>query len=122
MSKRTLKIESFGEDAAGITIKGDPRSPEPSHVRINFPGGHVEVTRAQDNNPETPYWVHVYVNHPGSTNYLAFEPAAQIVDARLDQTDKQATDADLGDFKRPELYHLAVRVERTGDAKTSRVE
>lgn len=119
---KNMKLESFGTDAVGIRIQGDPQRPEPSHVRIAFPGGHVEVTRAQDGNPLTPYWVHVFVNKSESNNFDPTEPTARIVGARLDQTDKHASDSNLGDFERPELYHVALRVERTAAAQTDKVE
>ena len=37
--------------------------------------------------------------------------AGRLVDARLDQLDKDSKAANLGDFGRPELYHIAVRVK-----------
>lgn len=39
-----------------------------------------------------------------------FAGPGAIKDARLDQTDKHASESNLGDFERPELYHLAVRI------------
>jgi hypothetical protein len=108
-----LRIEKFGDKAEGITLRCDPRRPEPDHTRIQFPGGHVEVTRATDD-PDCDLWVHVYVNHGESVAFEPEEKTARIVDARLDQTDKHAADADVGDFNRPQLYHLAVRIEREG--------
>lgn len=106
-----LKITKFGESAEGIALSGNPKSCEPAHVRISFPGGDVEVVRATDG--EKPdYWVHVRVNKTGHGMFVPGEDtAASITDARLDQLDKSASDANLGDFNRPELYHLAVRVK-----------
>ena len=40
----------------------------------------------------------------------ACDYAGAIKGARLDQTDKHASESNLGDFERKELYHLAVRV------------
>jgi hypothetical protein len=110
---RRPKIEEFGTDAFGIRVTGDPRNMEPSHTRIVFPGGEVDVVRAGDG-AGVPYWIHVTVNHPEAVSYDPESPAGRICDARLDQTDKPTADANVGDFDRPQLYHLAVRVERTG--------
>jgi hypothetical protein len=106
-----LKITKFGQSAEGIELSGNPKSCEPPHVRIAFPGGDVEVVRATDG-PKPDYWVHIRINHhddgksdPSETTY------AQLVDARLDQIDKHSADSDLGDFNRPELYHVAIRVK-----------
>lgn len=50
-------------DACAIHIKGDKRDPEPTMATIQFPGGHVEVSRASDGS----YWVHFGVDHPANT-------------------------------------------------------
>lgn len=105
-----LKITSFGQSTEGIQLTGNPKSCEPPHVRIAFPGGDVEVVRAADG-PDCDYWVHVRVNKEGHGMFTPGEDIpASITDARLDQTDKSSSDSNLGDFNRPELYHLAVRV------------
>lgn len=106
-----LRIQKFGDKAEGIRLLCDSQRPEPDHTRIEFPGGHVEVTRA-DNNSDCDLWVHVYVNHEQAASFEPEEDFARIVDARLDQTDKHASDANVGDFNRDQLYHLAVRVKR----------
>lgn len=106
-----LKITQFGQSAEGIALTGNPKSCEPDHVRITFPGGDVEVVRATDGaNPD--YWVHVRINHKDHSQFTPGEDMeAVLCDARLDQIDKSSVKADLGDFNRPELYHLAVRVK-----------
>lgn len=106
----------MGEKVVGVTITGDKRNNEPETFRIHFPFGDVEVTRANDgkNIAETDYWIHIYVNNPDHRNYFKedeyFPLVGVIKNARLDQTDKNASESDLGDFGRKELYHLAVRV------------
>jgi hypothetical protein len=111
------KVERFGTNAVGLRITGKIEDMEADHYRIVFPGGHVDVCRAVDGVKDPPYWVHVYVNKEDSNGYDPTEATARIVGARLDQTDKHAADSDLGDFEREQLYHLAVRVEKTGEAK-----
>lgn len=111
------RVQPMGDNAEGVKIDGDPRRPEPAHFRVSFPFGEVEIVRATDGEGAD-YWVHVYVNNPRNANYCPDEDAGQfsaagvIKDARLDQADKAARDADVGDFARPELYHLAVRIGR----------
>lgn len=57
------------------------------------------------------YWIHVRVNDGGGLAQPD-DPRARIVDARLDVRDKSASETNVGDFKNPGLYHLAVRVAR----------
>jgi hypothetical protein len=106
-----LKITSFGQSAEGIALSGNPESGEPDHVRITFPGGCVEVTRATDgNNPD--YWVHVLVNHPKDGMNVAGETLnGKLVDGRLDIHGKHAADVNVGDFENPDVYHVAVRIK-----------
>lgn len=106
-----LKVTSFGESAEGIALSGNPKSGEPAHVRITFPGGDVEVVRATDGaHPD--YWVHVRINHSEHGMFVPGEDmAGQLCDARLDQLDKSASESNLGDFSRPQLYHVALRVK-----------
>jgi hypothetical protein len=118
---KPFKLEQsteMGQRVVGVTITGDKRNNEPEAFRIHFPFGHVEVTRATDGKDaaQTDYWVHIYVNNPTSPSYCpdgdsgAYDLAGAIKAARLDQTDKHATESNLGDFGRKELYHLAMRV------------
>lgn len=115
---RALKLERMGEKVMGVNITGNPKNQEPESIRIHFPFGDVEVTRAVDgkSTQQTEYWVHVYVNNPTNTNYCpdadsgAFAGPGVIIDARLDQTDKHASESNLGDFGRAELYHVAVKI------------
>jgi hypothetical protein len=50
-------------DAVQITFRGDKRQPEPSTAVIQFPGGHVEVSRCSDGT----YWAHITVVAPQNT-------------------------------------------------------
>lgn len=103
-----------GSDVALLRIEGNPRRPEPAHVRIVFPGGNVEVTRATEG-PGADYWVHIQVDRPESPWFVRGETeTARIIDARLDAEDgKGAAERDLGDFRNAQLYHVALRIHRT---------
>lgn len=115
MPVERLRLEfPAGSDVALVRIKGNKRNPEPSHVRIVFPGGTVEVVRATDTD-RPDYWVHVQVDRPESGWFIKGETeTARIVDARLDAEDgKSCTERDLGDFDNPGLYHVALRIRQT---------
>jgi len=110
-----MKLERNGTESARVVITGDPRNREPEHVRVDFPGGQVEVVRARDGT-DADYWVHLRVygeNHPDRWPGDGLE-AARVTDARLDIVGKHASDSDIGDFENPNLYHMAVRVTREG--------
>src|SRR5512135_2951446 len=103
---RKLSVVAMGDEVQGVTLKGNPKSPEPTHFRVVFPGGDVDVVRTTTGD----YWVHVRVNNrPGHDDPNA--TPGRLVDARLDVVDKHASETDAGDFKDPGLYHLAVRVQ-----------
>ncbi len=108
-----IKLERFGSDVVGIKITGNVKRCEPECVRVDFPGGQVDVTRARDGE-DADYWIHVRVYNADDPNRFpgdGLEPA-KLTDARLDIYGKHASDSDLGDFADPKLYHLAVRVTR----------
>lgn len=104
-----------GSDVAIVELRGDKRSPEPESVEIRFPGGRVTVTRCSDG---LSYWAHVAVNNPrlgdGTREMIAdgVLEEGRAVGARLDITDKSTCDVSTGDFENPNLYHLAVQIER----------
>jgi hypothetical protein len=114
-----LKVTSFGQSAEGIALTGNPKSGEPDHVRITFPGGTVEVVRATDGkNPD--YWVHVLVNHPKDGMDVPGEVRhGALKDARLDlhDTGTGSSAGKVGDFKNPNLYHLAMRIQPNWNEK-----
>jgi hypothetical protein len=90
----------------GVTLKGNPKSPEPTYFRVKLPGGEVCITRTKDNG----YWVHVNVEDghdaaPGSDRQLGV-----FADARLDRRSQHAGDVDLGDFGADDLNHVAFRI------------
>jgi hypothetical protein len=106
-----LKIVRFGESAEGIQLSGNPKSCEPDHVRIAFPGGDLEVVRAKDGK-DPDYWVHIRINHPLDGMDVPGETLhGKLCDARLDIHGKDTRAADLGDMNHADLYHLAIRVK-----------
>lgn len=109
-----LKIIPWGDNAAGVRLLGDPRKPEHAEFNVAFPGGEVNIARASDG----AYWVHVYTSRPGTPGYSPeADPAGRIVDARMDILGRHTGDVNVGDFNDPDLYHLAVRVTREGEAQ-----
>lgn len=108
MSK--LKITSFGQNAQGIELTGNPKNCEPDHVRIAFPGGDVEVVRAADG-PNPDYWVHVRVNHPDGAMVAQDDLMAKVCDAQIDRTTKHTHDVNVGDFDKPDVNHIAIRIK-----------
>ncbi len=102
---KMLKVERMGTEVQGVRLKGDPRSPEPTHFRVQLPGGDVDIVRCDDGS----YWVHVRVDGTEEERSLSV-PVGGIIDARLDIRGKHASDVDVGDFADPKLYHVALRV------------
>jgi hypothetical protein len=100
-----LKPYPMGDNVLGVQMFGRKENPEPIYFRVRIPCGDVDIVRLDNGE----YWVHIRVDHEGDGGDPS-RKAGRIVNARLDQVDKASSQADLGDFNRPELYHLAVRV------------
>lgn len=82
------------DDACLIQFNGDKCYPEPATGVIQFPGGHVEVSRCTDGT----YWAHIAVVSP-----------ANIIGSRLDFTygaPVSVTDIPNGD----KIDHIAIRI------------
>lgn len=106
-----MKLERHGAVAL-LRIKGDPRHPEPQHVRIDFPGGDVDVTRSSDGS----YWVHVRVNRPDDGQFIPDQTVPGVIVAgRLDFHGAEPHLLPAG----PALYHVAVRVRADNGRTTS---
>lgn len=88
---------THSEDAVQITFKGDKRNPEPSTAVVQFPGGHIEVSRCSDGS----YWAHVEVVDPKN-----------IVGSRIDYAPGDAAEfCAIPDVPRAtEIKHIAVRI------------
>ncbi|TJY57426.1 hypothetical protein E4T66_18640 [Sinimarinibacterium sp. CAU 1509] len=84
---------THSQDAVQITFNGDRRNPEPSTAVVQFPGGHIEVSRCSDGT----YWAHV-----------AFVSGANIVAGRIDRVGRVDAVEDLEDAG--SITHIAVRV------------
>jgi len=102
-----LKIKPMGDAVLGVELEGRPEKPEPTHFRVTFPGGEIDVTRIGDGD----YWVHVSAHHKGHGNFYPDEIPGCFVDARLDCLRKHAAEVKLGDFGREDLYHVALRLK-----------
>jgi hypothetical protein len=83
-------------NAVQITFNGDRKNPEPETGVIQFPGGHIEVSRCTDNT----YWVHV-----------GFVSGANIVEGRIDRANHTDAVEDLPDAI--DIIKIAVRVNNT---------
>lgn len=111
---KLLKVEWFGTQAQGVTLRGDPRSPEPEHLRIVFPGGDVDLVRCDDGS----YWAHVRVDGPTDARENPDKVAGRIMDVRVDyrerdrHLDQAHVEAGMSPiaFGEPGPYHLAVRI------------
>ncbi len=106
---KRLQVESMGDDAQGVRLRGDRRSPEPIHFRVSFPGGDVEIVRASEGDGAG-YWVHVRVNDKPELE--AGEVHGRLADARLDVRSMHASETSAGDFANPGLYHVALRIQQ----------
>lgn len=84
---------THSDDAVQITFNGDKRHPEPGTGVIQFPGGHVEVSRCTDGS----YWAHI-----------AVVDGANIVDGRIDRSDRIQAVEDMEDADK--VVHVAIRV------------
>ena len=112
---KPLRIERFGDECQGICLRGDPATcPEPTHVRVVFPGGDVDVVRCDDGS----YWVHVRVNRPDDAEVVTGDAVAgALVDGRADVRGRSTSDCDPGDLADPDLEHVAIRVAPARGAK-----
>lgn len=86
--------------AVKVIFKGDPRRPEPPTAVIEFPGGHVEVSRTTDGD----YWAHIEVVAP-----------ANVKDGRIDYDERrQPGNISVADLPGAEhVAHIAVLVTNT---------
>lgn len=57
MVKRTEITRS--DDALSVHVKGNKKHPEPTLHVIQFPGGHIEVSRCSNG---TEYWAHIHLH------------------------------------------------------------
>ena len=101
-----LRLQRFGGDVLGVRLEGNPKKPEPLYFRVYLPFGDVDITRTTDNE----YWIHVRRNEAKDLVAMPKAIEGEFKDARLDLNDRHAGEEDIGDFRNPALYHLAVRL------------
>ena len=104
-----LKIRKMGDNVMGVRLEGNPKKPEPIYFRVVLPFGDVDIVRCSDNS----HWVHTRINHRDD-NGDPDRNFGRFVDARIDVTDKHASDCDSGDFSNPNAYHIAVKIDKEG--------
>jgi hypothetical protein len=61
----------------------------------------------------------VSANHEEHNSFYPDETPGRFVEARLDCLEKQASEMDIGDFGREDIYHVAVRVRVKKGGKSS---
>jgi hypothetical protein len=85
------------DDAVMIKFEGNRKNPEPSTAVIQFPGGHVEVSRCSTGE----YFAHIQVVHP-----------ANVVDSRIDyHADSEARSYGVGDMPHGEhVSKVAIKI------------
>lgn len=103
---RALKIERMGDVVQGVTLRGNPKNPEPEHFRVVLPFGDVDIARCSDGS----YWVHVRIDSDEDVRGESSDVAGALLDARIDVRGKAASECDAGDFAHPDAYHVAVRL------------
>ena len=103
-----LKIKPMGSHVLGVELEGNPNNPEPDEFRVMFPGGDISVVRCTDGS----YWAHIRVDHKEHQGFIPdYHRDARISSARLDIVGKFPQETNLGDFKDPDLYHVALKIE-----------
>lgn len=92
-----------GKSAKGeFTITGDPaKKIEKPHTILNFPGGHVEISRTEDNE----YWAHIAVE---KDHYE--RPDGYVVDARIDAQGRYVSKEINKELESTDFVHIAVRI------------
>jgi len=91
-----------GKNATGeFTLYGDrEKTIEKVTTVINFPGGHVEISRTSNNQ----YWVHVGITHP--ENKWGAQ-AGKLIDARIDVINKNADKHRAAPLLQSDIDHVA---------------
>lgn len=111
---RALKIERGGDAVQQVTLRGDPRNPEPEHFRVVLPFGDVDIVRVNpDENSDgtgLAYWVHVRVNKPHDGGDPDRD-SGELVNARADSLNIDAPASPVVSLAGPSVYHVAVRLE-----------
>lgn len=78
---------------------------EPPEVTIHFPGGKIGVARCSDNT----YWAHFDLEGDDENQNREFK--SKVIDCRIDCKDISVNEADLGSLTRPDMSHVAIKLE-----------
>jgi len=90
-----------------ITLRGDKtKRQEPDECYINFPGGHIGVTRTSDG----AYWAH-FTRTRAAQAVPGVDVVGEITDARIDKENEHASARSGAPLMDPEVYHVAMRIE-----------
>ena len=92
-----------------LYLRGELEHPEPAEVTLFFPGGHIGVARCSDGK----YWAHIQIN---DADFLANSIDCDFVEgryseARIDCRNRPISEMDLGDLKRDDVNHFAIKVQ-----------
>ncbi|MHC4311244.1 MAG: hypothetical protein ACYSW3_02090 [Planctomycetota bacterium] len=93
------------QDACTVLVEGNKhKRAEPGTHVIQFPGGHLEVTRTTDDE----YWAHIWVNKGEVLEELhMLSKPGEIVDTRVDYT----LPGDIKEIAYPDcIEHIAVKI------------
>jgi hypothetical protein len=96
-----LRIQNFGTNCQGVELFGDPKRPEPLTFLVKLPTAEVEISRTTDGR----YWVHITKTVNEENHSIR---TSKFDDVRMDSTTEHTSKINLGDFKDPNIYHLAV--------------
>jgi hypothetical protein len=106
MGFKDLKLRK-DEQAFHYYMQGDKQQQlEPPEVFLHFPGGWIGVTRCTDGS----YWVHFSLDGIDAASGNR-EFKGKVVDARMDCRNLHVTQSKMGDISRPDLYHLALKIQ-----------
>jgi hypothetical protein len=116
----TNKVTVKPEDGATIIrIEGKKSSPEHNQTIIEFPWGHIEVTRVK-NSEDSEYWVHVSnAQTPKSDNDFYSEHMlpngsvrkGEFIRGRIDREEAGVESIAVDD----KTYHMAFRLRKLDD-------
>lgn len=89
------------DDALTIHVLGNKANPEPGSIIVQFPGGHMELTRCTDGT----YWAHI-------AREIGDKAHGEITDSRIDYTPEAwAVHKNIPDIPaHDEIQHIAVRI------------
>jgi hypothetical protein len=89
-------------------LHGDPAVKlEKPYTIVNFPGGHVEISRTSANL----YWVHIAVHREGGPGDVPGSTVGRVVDARVDAQGRYLEKVTMDEIAAADFEHIALLVE-----------